>query len=175
MIEKRTSRKDIYKGKVVHLVCDDVMLENGNEAKREVVMHPGGVAIALKDENNNYFLVKQYRYALEKYMLEMCAGKLEANEKPDDAIIRECQEELGYEVNDLVSLGQIVPTCGYCNEIIYLYHGKQGKYVGQHFDVDENINVVKLSLDEIKDKIMSGEIDDSKTIALVYKIEKAGL
>ena len=55
MIEKKIRRKDIYKGKIVHLVCDDVMLENGNEAKREVVMHPGGVAIALKDENNKYF------------------------------------------------------------------------------------------------------------------------
>lgn len=175
MIEKQIKRTEIYKGKVVHLVCDDIVLENGNEAKREVVMHNGGVAIALKDDDGKYFLVKQYRYALGKEMLEVCAGKLELNESPDAAIIRECEEELGYEVNNLVSLGQVIPTCGYCNEIIYLYHGEKGKFVGQHFDVDENLNVIKLSLDEIKEKIMSGEIDDSKTISLAYKIEKAGL
>lgn len=175
MKEKQIKRNDIYEGKVVHLVCDDVELEDGRTAKREVVLHNGGAAIALKDDDGKYFLVKQYRYALGKEMLEACAGKLEKGEKPDDAIARECKEELGYEVKELKSLGQMIPTCGYCNEIIYLYHGLKGEYVGQHFDADENLNVVKLSLEEIKEKILSGEIDDSKIISLAYKIEMAGL
>ena len=84
-MEKQISRKEIYDGKVIHVVCDDIVTDDNIEAKREVVLHNGGACIALKDESDGkYFLVKQYRYCHEKEMLEFCAGKIEKDEKGND-------------------------------------------------------------------------------------------
>ena len=174
-MEKKLSRKEIYDGKVVKLVVDDVVLENGNTSKREVVLHRGGACIALKDEDGKFFMVKQYRYALGKEMLEFCAGKLEEGETPDEAIIREVEEELGYKAKNIKNLGHIIPTCGYCNEHIYLYYGECDIKTSQHLDEDEDIKLYKYSFSEIKEMIKDGTIDDSKTIALMYRIEMAGL
>ncbi len=94
---------------------------------------------------------------------------------PDETIIREAEEELGYEVKDVVKLGYMIPTCGYSSEKIYLYFGKAARKVKQHFDEDEFINVYKYSFDELKKMVIDGTLDDGKTIALMYKIELMGL
>ena len=175
-MEKRIKRKLIYNGRILDVCFDDVELDDGNKAVREVVLHNGGVCIALKDlSDNKYFMVKQYRYVQEKEMLEFCAGKIEKNEDPDLAILREANEELGYEVKNIKKLGQIIPTCAYCSEKIHLYYGEKGEFVGQHFDVDERLETYKYSFKEIKEMIKNGTIDDAKTIALMYQIELAGL
>ena len=167
-MEKQISRKEIYDGKVIHVVCDDIVTDDNIEAKREVVLHNGGACIALKDESDGkYFLVKQYRYCHEKEMLEFCAGKIEKGENPDETIIREAEEELGYEVKDVVKLGYMIPTCGYSSEKIYLYFGKAARKVKQHFDEDEFINVCTLTMEEAMEKIRSGEICDAKSITAV--------
>lgn len=175
-MEKQLSRKEIYDGKVIHVVRDNIVTDDNIEAIREVVLHNGGACIALKDESDGkYFLVKQYRYCHDKEMLEFCAGKIEKGENPDETIIREAEEELGYEVKDVVKLGYMIPTCGYSSEKIYLYFGKAAKKVKQHFDEDELINVYKYSFAELKQMIIDGILDDGKTIALMYKIELMGL
>ena len=175
-MEKQLSRKEIYDGKVIHVVRDNIVTDDNIEAIREVVLHNGGACIALKDESDGkYFLVKQYRYCHDKEMLEFCAGKIEKGENPDETIIREAEEELGYEVKDVVKLGYMIPTCGYSSERIYLYFGKAAKKVKQHFDEDELINVYKYSFAELKQMIIDGTLDDGKTIALMYKIELMGL
>ncbi|MDO4499796.1 MAG: NUDIX hydrolase [Erysipelotrichaceae bacterium] len=175
-MEKQISRKEIYDGKIIHVVCDEVELDDGTKSKREVVYHHGGACIALKDSRDNkYYMVKQYRYSLEKDMLEFCAGKIEKGENPDEAILREAMEEVGYEAINVRKLGTIIPTCGYCSEKIHLYYGETGKEVGQHLDDNERIDLYKYTFKEIKDMIKSGEIDDAKTISLMYYVEMAGL
>lgn len=174
-MEKFVNRKEIYQGKVVHVVCDDVSLDDGRMAKREVVMHNGGACIALQDDDGKFLMVKQFRYALNKEMLEFCAGKLEKDEDALSAIKRECEEELGFKCNDVIALGYIIPTCGYCNEKIYLFYGKKGEYVGNNFDEDEKIEAYKYSIEEIKAMIDNGQIDDAKTIALVLKMGLKGI
>ena len=175
-MEKQISRKEIYDGKVIHVVCDDIVTDDNIEAKREVVLHNGGACIALKDESDGkYFLVKQYRYCHEKEMLEFCAGKIEKGENPDETIRREAEAEVGYAVKDVVTRGYMIPTCGYSSEKIYLYFGKAARKVKQHFDEDEFINVYKYSFDELKKMVIDGTLDDGKTIALMYKIELMGL
>ena len=102
-MEKQISREEIYNGKVIHVVRDEVELDDGNRAYREVVLHNGGVCIALR--NGDYFyMVRQYRYSLGKEMLEFPAGKIEKGEDPDEAIVREVQEETGYTVKNLKKL-----------------------------------------------------------------------
>ena len=85
---------------------------------------------------------------------------------------REIIEETGYEGEGFVRLGSLVPTPAYDTEVIELYYARQGKYVGQHLDEDENINLSKLTLDEITRKILSGEVDDAKTVAMTFLIKE---
>lgn len=169
-MEKQIKREELYNGRVIHVVKDEVSLDDGSKAIREVVLHNGGVCIALKD-GEFYYMVRQYRYAQGKEMLEFPAGKIEKGELPDQAILREVEEETGYSAQNIKSFGAIVPTCGYSSEKIYLYYGEVDKYVGQHFDIDEKINLEKYTSKEIKEMIQNGSIDDGKTIALFYRIE----
>lgn len=173
-MEKQKTRQEIYQGKVIHVVKDTVTLDDNSETLREIVYHNGGVCIALK-HNGKYFLVKQYRYAQEKEMLELPAGKIEKGEKPDEAILRESIEETGYSAKNIVKLGYVVPTCGYSSERIYLYYGEADEYKGQDLDIDERLNAFEYSLKEIKEMINNGTVDDAKTIALIYKIQLAGI
>ena len=173
-MEKQVSRKEIYNGKIIKVYCDDVVLDDGKKTKREVVHHNGGACIALRD-GDYYFMVKQYRYALGKDMLEFPAGKIEKDEDPGVTIAREAYEETGFTAKNIKSLGYIIPTCGYDDEKIYLYYGEVDKEVGQHLDEHERIDVFKYKYEDIKKMIVSGEIDDGKTIAIVCKIELEGL
>lgn len=175
-METKVKREEIYRGKVIKVVKDEVRLDDGSKTIREIVLHNGGVCIALKDlSDNKYFMVKQYRYALGKDMLEFCAGKIEKGEDPDAAVLREVVEEVGSSAKSLRRLGSISPTCGYSSEIIHLYYGEKKDTLSQHLDVDERIDVYKYSFKEIKEMIHNGIIDDGKTIALALYIEMEGL
>jgi len=174
-MEKQLNSTKIYDGKVIRVKVDDVLLEDGKTSKREVVMHNGGACIAIKDTDDKYFMVKQYRYALGKDMIEFCAGKIEIGEDPDNTVLREAEEEVGYTVKNVVKFGYMVPTCGYCTEKIYLYYGEVDKKINQNFDEDEDINTLKYSFAEIKEMINNGTIDDGKTICLAYHLIEAGI
>lgn len=173
-MEKQVKRENIYSGKVISVVRDDVVLDDGIKTIREVVLHNGGVCIALKD-GDYYYMVRQYRYALNKEMLEFPAGKIEKNENPYDAIKREVIEETGYTAKSIKEFGYVIPTCGYCNEKIYLYFGEVDEHIGQKFDVDERLELEKYTFSQIKEMIKNGTIDDSKTIALMYHLQLEGI
>ena len=97
MIEKTKEKNYKFHGKVINLRTDLATAPDGSEVYREVVEHPGGVAIALEDEDGTFFMVTQYRYAQEKILLEFPAGKKEIGEDPMDTAKREIIEETGYE------------------------------------------------------------------------------
>ena len=166
-IEKTIKSNVVYDGKILRLNNDDVLV-NGKQVTREVVHHNGGVCI-LANVDGKIPMVKQYRYAYRKEMIELPAGKIDKGEKPYDAAIRELEEEVGLKAESLEELGMIYPSCGYTNEIIYLYVAKNVKKVPRHLDEDENIDIFYYSIDEIKKMIMSNEITDAKTICLVFK------
>ena len=174
-MEKQINREEIYSGKVIHVVKDEVELDDGSRTYREVVLHNGGACIALRDDEGKYFMVKQFRYSLGKEMYEFPAGKIEKGEDPDEAIAREAIEETGYEALNIRKFNCIVPTCGYCSEKIYLYYGEAGRRLGQHLDIDERIDLYRFTFDEIRDMIRNDLIDDSKTIALMYRLELEGI
>lgn len=174
-MEKQVTNEIIYKGRILELHRDEVLLDDNTTSIREVVKHHGGACIALKNKDGKYYMVRQYRYSLGMELLEFCAGKLNENENPKDAIIRETSEELGYTINNLHDLGYIIPTCGYSSEKIYLYYGEEGDYVGTNYDVDERIDKELYTLKEIKEMIKDGRINDAKTIAIVYKMELMGI
>lgn len=169
--EKRLSRETIFTGHVISVTVDAVELENGNTSTREVVHHHGGAGVAALNEAGEIYLVRQYRYALNRELIEIPAGKLEPGEDPFEAAKRELGEEAGLAAAEYRDLGYIIPTCGYCSEIIYLYAAKDLSPVGQHLDPDEFLSVYTAPLDEAARQVLSGEITDSKTVAAILKLK----
>lgn len=166
-MEKLVKKNLIYKGKILELYNDDVECDNGYFAKRELVNHHGGAAV-LVCKDQKFLLIRQFRYAYNADLYEIPAGKLELHEDPYQAAMRELEEEAGLKANKLDSLGSIYPTCGYSNEIIYLYLAKEFITTKTNFDRDENIDSFWFTKEEILSMIKTGQIKDAKTITAFY-------
>ena len=166
--EKQVKSELVYNGKVVKLYVDDVKCPNNNISKREIVKHNGGVCI-LAIVDNKVILEKQYRYAYDEVLFELPAGKLEANEDSYEAGLRELEEETGYKAERLINFGQMYPTCGYSNEIIYLYVAEGLSQSKRRLDEDEFIDLEYVELSKVVEMINEGIIKDAKTICLISK------
>lgn len=169
LIEKKLSTEKIFDGRVIHVRRDTVRLPNGGEAIREVVDHPGGVCVLALDDENRALLVSQFRYPYEKVLREVPAGKLEYGEDPTAAAIRELKEETGAVAGDFRSLGELYPSPGYCGEIIRMYLARELTFGATHLDEDEFLNLERVPFDQLVEQVLSGEIRDAKTIAVVLK------
>ena len=169
--EKTLVEHVIYDGRILRLNADEVALPNGGKSIREVVHHHGGVCV-LAFYNGKIPLVRQFRYAYKQEMYELPAGKLEKGEDSYEAGIRELEEETGLKAESLESFGYMYPSCGYTNEIIYLYKANNVTKTEMHLDNDEFIDVHYFTLEEIVEMIMKNEINDAKTICLVLKYYK---
>lgn len=169
--EKTVETKNIFKGNVIDVNLHTVELPNGKKASREIVNHPGGVAILAYKDKDTILFVEQFRKPIEKYLLELPAGKLEKGEDIEACGIRELEEETGYKAKEFKYLGKIVTSPGFCDEYIYIYKA-EGLYKGQDnlADEDEFINVKELKIDHIKEMIRNGEITDAKTISVFMMI-----
>ncbi|SHH35824.1 NUDIX hydrolase [Clostridium grantii] len=158
-----------FEGKIIDLTVKQVLLPNGKQASREIVNHPGGVAILAFKDKDTLLLIEQFRSPIEKIILEIPAGKLEKNEDIELCGRRELEEETGYKANKFTYLGKIVPSPGYTDEYIYLYKAEDLIKGTIGCDEDEFINLKEYRLSEVKEMIKDGEIIDSKTIcALMY-------
>ncbi len=169
LYEKTIASKSIFEGKVIHVKLDDVELENGDKAKREIVEHPGGVCVAALTENNELLFVRQFRYPYKEIVLELPAGKLEKGQNPLENGKRELLEETGAIGAGYVTLGQLYPSPGYCGEIIHLYFCRIDHFENQQLDNDEFLNVEKIPLDKAVEMVLANEIPDSKTQVAVLK------
>ena len=168
LTEKRLSRKEIFQGHIVNVHIDTVELPNGAEATREVVDHPGGVAVLALDGENNVLTVTQYRYPFGTTLVELPAGKLDhPGEDTAAAGLRELKEETGAVPGRYELLGKILPSPCCYGEILYLYLAQDLHMEEQHLDEDEFLNVERVPFDEMVRRCMEGEIQDAKTVAAV--------
>ena len=164
MQEHKLSSEMKFDGKLIK-VTYDVAEVNGKEAWREVVHHPGASAVVAIDEDNRIIMEKQFRYALNDYLLEIPAGKLDAGEDPLVCAKRELEEETGIIASEWISLGTIATSPGFCNEVIHLYVAK-GLSKGEiHWDEDEYVEVERYTFDELLQRIKEETIKDSKTLS----------
>ena len=164
MKERKLSSEMKFDGKLIK-VTYDIADVNGKEAWREVVHHPGASAIVAIDEDNRIIMEKQFRYALNDYLLEIPAGKLDAGEDPLVCAKRELEEETGIIASEWISLGTIATSPGFCNEVIHLYVAK-GLSKGEiHWDEDEYVEVERYTFDELLQRIKEETIKDSKTLS----------
>lgn len=169
MYEEKTMKSDkLYEGKILNLRIDTVELPDKKYSKREIVEHPGGVAIVPITSDNSLVLVKQYRKAAESFLYEIPAGKLEVNEEPRETAIRELREETSYEAKKLTYISEFYTSPGYCNEKIHLFLAEDIYEVESEPESGEFIEKVKIPIEDLIKMIDRGEIIDSKTIIGIY-------
>ena len=167
--ETTISREEIFEGKIIKLRRDTVRLPNGNEATREVVEHPGGVAVVALTENEEVYVVRQFRYPFNEVITEIPAGKLDAGEDPFDCCVRELEEETGLTAQRFDYLGKFMLSPGFCREWIHIYLARDLSQGTAHLDPDEFLEVEKLPLRELTDMIMKNELPDAKTVMGILK------
>jgi ADP-ribose pyrophosphatase len=168
--EATVASQRVYEGRLVNLRVDTVRLGNGRLTEREIVEHPGAVAVVALDEGGNAILVRQFRTAAEDELLEIPAGTLEAGEEPIACARRELKEETGYRAEYLEQIGCFYPSPGFCTEFIHLYLATGLQKGHSAPEDDEAIEIVNVPLSDIPAMLSRGEICDGKTIAGLLSI-----
>jgi ADP-ribose pyrophosphatase len=171
--EKTIKTEHIFSGRVISLQVDDVELPDGKISKREIIKHPGAVAIIAVTNENKIVMVEQFRKALERNIVEIPAGKLEKGEKPEVCAARELEEETGYTCETLELVTSFYTSPGFADEFVHVFeaHGLKKKENPAIQDEDEFINLLELSLEEAKQYVVEKKIYDAKTIFAIQYLQ----
>ncbi|WP_256757209.1 NUDIX hydrolase [Cohnella sp. WQ 127256] len=165
--EETLESKPIFQGKIISLQVDTVRLPNGETSTREIVRHPGAVAVvAIVD--NKMLVVEQFRKPLEKLQVEIPAGKLDAGEEPEAAARRELEEETGYRARSIEHLQSFSTSPGFADEIVHVYFTDDLEQGDVHLDEDEFLTCEAITLEQAQAYIKEGRICDAKTLLAVY-------
>jgi ADP-ribose pyrophosphatase len=160
----------VFHGKVFDVKVDNIEYNNSsNTGVREVAIHKGGAVIVPVKNSGKIIMVTQYRYPFNEFLLELPAGKLDEGEEPLNCADRELTEETGYKSNNIIKLGEICTTPGFCTEILSIYLAKElVKGAHKREEGEDGMQVFEFTLDEIEEKIRTGEIVDAKTICGIH-------
>ena len=169
---KRVGRELVYQGTILEVYKDHMEFSNGNTAKWDFIRHDGAAGVVPVMEDGRILMVSQYRNALERMTLEIPAGKLDQPGEPGiECARRELEEETGYRSEELEWLLSLRTTVAFCNEKIEIFVARNLIPSCQHLDEDEFVDVKAYTLEELKEMIFSGKIEDSKTIAAILAYE----
>lgn len=167
--EKTISSETIYEGVIFTVRKDSAELENGSVARRDIILHSGGVCVIPVTENNEIFMVRQYRYPFHEITCEIPAGKLNYGENHAECGKRELLEETGCTCSEYIYLGEMYPTPAYNSEITHMYLAKGLEYKKQNLDDDEFLDVIKIPLEKAVEMVMKNELKDGKTQLVILK------
>ena len=173
LTERMVESKTIFEGHIIKVTLDQAMLPDGKLASREVVYHPGGVAVLALDEDNQVTLVRQYRYPIGRELLELPAGKLDHGAEEDRLLgaQRELSEEPGLEAEEWTYLGYTLASPGFCTEKLHMYLARKLTKKQQHLDEDEFLDVVVMPFEKLAEQVMVGTITDAKTVSTTLKVK----
>src|SRR5688572_18997437 len=167
MPEERISSERVFDGRLVKVRVDAVRLPSGREATREVVEHPGAVAILPVTDSGKLILVRQFRYAVGRSLLEVPAGTREPGEPDEETAGRELHEEVGLEAGTIELLARFFISPGWCNEELVAFRATDLREIGAQPEQDENLDIVEIDPADVPTLIANGEIADAKTITAV--------
>ena len=170
--EKTLESRTLFEGKIVTVKLDKAQLVNGAQASREVVEHPGGVCILPLFDDGTVSIVRQFRYPFQQVVTELPAGKLEKGEDHRPAALRELEEEVGVTCGKLTYLGCLYLSPGFSTEVLHMYLAQELAQGQCHPDEDEFLEAERIPFDQLFQMVMSGEITDAKTVALVLKTKQ---
>ena len=167
--ETMVSTETVYKGIIVNVRRDKAKLIDGRITNREVVEHPGGVAVFALDNEGKVIMVRQYRYPMQEVVLELPAGKLEKGEDPSDSGLRELGEETGLVPQTYLPMGVSFSSPGIMEEKIYYFFATDLVQGPVHPDDGEFLEVVRVPYEELLEMARKGEIKDAKTLVAILK------
>lgn len=173
-LKETTIKKDkLFSGRIIDLYLEEVRLPNGNTSSREIIKHPGAVAVIAITEENKIVMVRQFRKAMEKVLVEIPAGKLEKGEEPITTAKRELEEETGYTCDTLKPLISFYTSPGFADELVHLFvaDGLRKDTEEHHLDEDEFVDLVEVTLEEAQQMVENQEIHDAKTAFAVQYLQ----
>jgi ADP-ribose pyrophosphatase len=163
--ERVLKSQHLYRGRAIHVRVDSVVKPNEKETTREVVEHVDCVVILPVDAKGNILLVRQYRHAVDRELLELPAGSIDPGETPEQAATRELQEETGFKPGRLEGFGGFYAAPGYCTEYLHFFRATGLEESPLTAEDTDEIEVVPVNPAEVPGLIASGQICDAKTIA----------
>lgn len=166
MKERTLRSRRVFSGKLLVVDVVDVKLGNGRRSVREMVRHPGAVAVLARCPDRLFLLVRQFRKPVEQELLEVVAGTLEPGEAPRECAVRELREETGHSVRRMRKLGVLYLAPGYSSEVLHVFFADARASGQQEPDDDESLDVVRMTGPEIERAIAGGRVKDSKTLAV---------
>jgi len=164
--EEKTIQTEVkFEGRIITLQVDEVELPNGKTSNREIVKHPGAVAVIAVTKDKKIVLVEQFRKALERSIIEIPAGKIEIGEAPEKTALRELEEETGYTTGNLQYIQSFATSPGFANEIIHLYFAENIEKLEQPvgLDEDEFVELLHVTISEMEEMVKKQQIYDAKT------------
>ncbi len=162
--ERTTKSEKIYEGRIINLRVDTVELPNMSYAHREIVEHPNCVLIVPFKDEDTLYMIKQYRKAINKTIIEFPAGFVDDDEDPRQAALRELQEEIGFSANELDYVSEVYSSPGFTDEKIDIFIAKDLYDSKLKADDDEYIEVIEVKIDDLEDMLISFELQDSTTV-----------
>ena len=182
MINSQSIKKSVIKAKISELKSrkfsfeiNKIELPNGHQGEYGTIKHPGAALAVPITSDNKVIILRQYRFAVSRYLLEFPAGTLEIGETPLNSIKREIKEETGYKANKWDKLGVLVPAPGYADEEIYLFLARELTKLDSvpEGDLDEDIEVLIKEPNELDKLIASGrETLDAKTVTAWFRAKQ---
>ncbi len=169
-LPKVVGSRPIYRGRVVTMRVDEIMLSRGRKTSREVVDHPGAVVIVALDSDAQVYLVRQYRHAIGRMLLELPAGTMEPEEPPLETAKRELREEVGLVAKKWSCLGMFYSSPGFLNEMLHVFLAQDLTQQESDPDFDEDLTVVRMPLAELRHRL--ADVPDAKTLAALQLLQE---
>ena len=174
MYEKTLRTKTVFEGRILSLDVLDVELPDGRTGTREIIRHGAAVAVIAQRRDGRFVFIRQFRKAMERVCFEVMAGNVDPGETAEAAAVRELKEETGYQPDSIRFLSSIYPSVGYCTERIDIFFAEVHEPGETDFDLDENIETVLITEQEMGSMTRAGEVQDAKTLAAWTLYKAAG-